>query len=870
MSKGERLQQEARAKKNGKVSGERAEQKSSKYDGGFIDLVDEGVSKNKEEMKKIDKTTKKDKEPINKENSTELTSKKKTSSKEVETEKLSKRRPSEEGFFSDSKNIQTINIRSEAKENGESKVKSAVNQAKEKIKEEKANKTKATTKENDEKIKEENVNSKKPNQEKPKADKHEEKKSNKENLNIDKINKDKPVHEKPVNEKPVSKKPVNEKPVSKKPVHEKPVNKKPVNEKPVHEKQIKKEQNKKNNSPKEEKQIEGLFSQSPDNERATKDKKSVAKKSINKMPIDKKAVAKEPILKEPIVKKAIDEKPAVKDPIVKKVIDKKPVVKDPIVKKAIDKKPVVDDPIVKEPVGKQPIVKEPIAKKSIEKKPAVKNPIVDKPIPKKQPGNKPVAKKPAPPKKEPRKPMSKGAKMLLRMGIPAALLLCVYIAGSIFYSSQFIDRTFINGYDFSRIEPAVVSRFFEDKGDNFAIRISGIGGLEETITGEELELSISDNGQVAALFESQSSWRWPIFLVTGADYEINLLIDYNEALLEDRVAEIVCVDRDITIEPVDAKPVFNGERFEIQEEVLGTLIDSNIMMSHIQASMSAYGNFLDLYEIGAYIRPAIFSSNPNLIAAVDRLNHYVGASITYDLNPKQVVVNHEQIVDWLSWDGGFNVTFHEEMARGFMDDFIEMYSTRGSTRSFTNPLGKTAEVDSDFFGWLLDGETEVEAFLSNIRNGETAHREPAYFTRGSFHENGEWGDTYVQVCKTTQHLWYFVNGEFVLESPIVTGMAGSTQTPTGIFEILWMASPTVLRGPIIDHETGAREWESPVSYWMAITWCGIGLHDATWQPYFGGSRWTYGGSRGCINMPLGLAGELYRLVGEGTMVIVHW
>ena len=493
---------------------------------------------------------------------------------------------------------------------------------------------------------------------------------------------------------------------------------------------------------------------------------------------------------------------------------------------------------------------------------------VEQPLTKKQ--LKAAAKQKAKEQKEPRKPMSKRTKRTLGLGIPAALFVSAYIVVSVFYMSRFVDRTYINGYDFSRATPWEVSSFFADKGETFKVEISGLAGLSETITGEELGLSISDNGQVMALLENQNSWAWPIMLLTGTEHQIDLLVEYNDDLLVERVDDIVCIERDRTIEPVDAKPYFNGERFEVRREVLGTLIDPDIVISYIKGSMTAYGNALDLREIGAYIRPNILSDHPGLVASVERLNHYVGSSITYDLNPKLVVVNHEQIVDWLSWDSNFNVIFHEEMAREFMNDFIAKYSTLGTTRTFTNPLGMTAEVDSDFFGWDLDAETEMENFLSNIRNGETVRREPAYFTRGSFQETGEWGDTFIQVCKAEQHLWYFEDGELVLESPIVTGLSGRSQTPTGIFEILWMASPTVLRGPIIDRETGAREWESPVSYWMAITWCGVGLHDATWQPYFGGSRWTYAGSRGCINMPLGLAGELYHMVGEGTITIVHW
>jgi len=130
------------------------------------------------------------------------------------------------------------------------------------------------------------------------------------------------------------------------------------------------------------------------------------------------------------------------------------------------------------------------------------------------------------------------------------------------------------------------------------------------------------------------------------------------------------------------------------------------------------------------------------------------------------------------------------------------------------------------------------------------------------------GHTFIQVNLTEQYMWYVLEGQVVLESPIVTGRPEASPTPSGFFEVLWMASPTVLRGPM-NYETGIREWETPVSYWMAITWCGIGFYDATWQPYFGGDRFTYGGTRGCIAMPLDVMSELFRMVSEGTPVVVH-
>ena len=50
---------------------------------------------------------------------------------------------------------------------------------------------------------------------------------------------------------------------------------------------------------------------------------------------------------------------------------------------------------------------------------------------------------------------------------------------------------------------------------------------------------------------------------------------------------------------------------------------------------------------------------------------------------------------------------------------------------------------------------------------------------------------------------------------------------------------------------------------------GIGFHDATWQDYFGGDRYTYAGSHGCINMPYEKAKTLYNNISTGYYVVVY-
>ena len=67
------------------------------------------------------------------------------------------------------------------------------------------------------------------------------------------------------------------------------------------------------------------------------------------------------------------------------------------------------------------------------------------------------------------------------------------------------------------------------------------------------------------------------------------------------------------------------------------------------------------------------------------------------------------------------------------------------------------------------------------------------------------------------------------------------------------------------------EYEETVTYWMPFVGNGIGFHDASWQPDFGGSMYAEGyGSHGCINLSTGDASALYSLVQPNDVVVVHF
>ena len=119
--------------------------------------------------------------------------------------------------------------------------------------------------------------------------------------------------------------------------------------------------------------------------------------------------------------------------------------------------------------------------------------------------------------------------------------------------------------------------------------------------------------------------------------------------------------------------------------------------------------------------------------------------------------------------------------------------------------------------------------------------------------------TYVYVSIPKQKLTYFVDGKINMSSPVVTGTQGVHDTPRGSYYINSMSTGTRLKG---------QGYDVTVQYWMAFIGGSFGIHSAQWRGAFGGNIYQYGGSHGCVNMPVYAAGELFQKVDIGTPVIV--
>lgn len=467
-------------------------------------------------------------------------------------------------------------------------------------------------------------------------------------------------------------------------------------------------------------------------------------------------------------------------------------------------------------------------------------------------------------------------KMKKRIGIAAGsvtgVLAAVYIGFAVFFGSHFMFFTTINGTDFSMKSVEQVESYMKEQVAGYTLTLEESGGGTEEIKGTDISLEYVPGKELERLVKKQDNFLWIKSLWEKPKIEAAIGVKYNEEALTGQIAGLSCLIPENQTASVDAHPEFQETAFVVVPEVIGTQIDTEKLGSAVTESINGFKPSVDLSEAGCYIQPRFVEDSPEVVAAKDAMNSYLGANITYDFSPSTEVVDAAVISQWVKVDADMNVTFDEEAVRAYIASLAEKYDTAGKPREFTTANGNVVTVEGGTYGWEIDQETEYASLIANIQNAETVTREPAYISRAASHDAMDVGNTYVEVDLTNQHMWYIQDGQVMMDSAVVTGstIIRGRATPQGTYTILEMMRNKTLTGAI-DPSTGEPEYRTPVAFWMRVTWSGVGFHDATWQSSFGGTRYRNGyGSHGCINMPYGQASTLYSMLSVGTPVVIHY
>lgn len=462
-----------------------------------------------------------------------------------------------------------------------------------------------------------------------------------------------------------------------------------------------------------------------------------------------------------------------------------------------------------------------------------------------------------------------GKKIAIVMASILGILVLAYVGMGVYFSSHFVFHTEINGTDYSMSSASAVEADMKAKVDNYVLILRESDGTTEEIQGTDIGVSYKSENEVATLLERQNNWMWITSLWNTNEIETNIGVTYDDEALEKTIQSLNCMSEEGKVVSENARPVYKDGKFVVQPEVVGTQLNADKFQEQVAKAIDGFRSELDLKAAGCYDDPKYTSDSKEVKEAVDTMNNYLKAEVTYDFSPHTEVVDASRISDWLSVDEDMQVTLNEAAVGDYVMELANKYNTIGTTRTITSGSGAAVSVSGGAFGWQIDQESETALLLENIKNGETVSREPEYYSRGKTHEDGnDIGTTFAEVDLTNQVMYYIKDGQVAMKADVVTGNPNTNHgTPAGVHFVLYKESPSVLRG---DRQvTGEYEWETEVQFWMPFTSDGCGFHDATWQPTFGGDRYLTNGSHGCVNMSYNEAEQLYNMIQTGDPVIVH-
>ncbi|HIS81595.1 MAG TPA: L,D-transpeptidase/peptidoglycan binding protein [Candidatus Scatomonas merdavium] len=462
------------------------------------------------------------------------------------------------------------------------------------------------------------------------------------------------------------------------------------------------------------------------------------------------------------------------------------------------------------------------------------------------------------------KRLSKNAKiMLVVAAVFVVALICIYLFGARHFSTHFFPGTTINGIDCGGMTVSEVKSLLQERIGEYRLELLERGGATEEITGEQLGMEYVDDGGVEALLEQQDGGAW-IFSVGGSKtYETSANFSYNQSVLEVVMDGLACFQEENITAPADAYINDNGTAYEIVPEVQGNTLNRDRTKQALIEAIESGTTALDLDAAGLYEAPSVLSTDEGLNAEVTQLNQMTSAQIIYDFADRQMTVNRDTIKGWLVKGEDGSYALDQNQVAEWVRNMAYETDTFGLEHEFKTSLGPTITLaGGGDYGWVIDRDATTAALVQAIQEGQNITTEPVYLYEGKDRSTNDIGDTYVEICITTQTMWCYKDGQLVVETPVVTGdHATGFDTPSGS---VWA----------IDAKKADAQFTLfpvKVAFWLPFNGdCGI--HDSTWrgEGEYGGQTYLTDGSHGCVNTPYDAASKIFDAVEIGDPVIVYY
>lgn len=443
----------------------------------------------------------------------------------------------------------------------------------------------------------------------------------------------------------------------------------------------------------------------------------------------------------------------------------------------------------------------------------------------------------------------------IAIGIISAVLI-VYLAGVGYFNFYTLPNTIINEENHSfKDKSTALNRNVED----FIVTAKGKDEREAIIPGKSISYSI-DIPKDAKL--NQNPFTWPVSFFGKDEYTVDYKPSWNDKQLTELV-ESSDLYKNVQ-EPVNAHIEKVEGAYHIIPQVYGNSLDTEKLKSSIIQNFVALNKTVELAQ--EYKQPTVTEGNERLQQNLVNLNKFNSVEIALEFGEVKEVLTGDELIAILDPENNYEP--NAERLREYVKGLAIKYDTLGKERAFNATGIGEVNVKGGIYGWQMNVDKTTALVKDQIAKVESGAIEPVYTEVANSRGTNDIGNTYIELDLSRQRMWYYKDGEVVVETAVVTGdPTKGAATPTGTYKVWSKEKNRRLRGLNWD---GKTRYNVPVNYWIPINYSGIGIHDVSYRSSYGGGINYGNGSHGCINTPLKNIRTIFNAVELGTPVIVYY
>ena len=227
-----------------------------------------------------------------------------------------------------------------------------------------------------------------------------------------------------------------------------------------------------------------------------------------------------------------------------------------------------------------------------------------------------------------------------------AALVVVYVGTSIYFMHHFYPQTTLNGRSVGGYSAKKVKSVANDDIHSYVLKLKTRDGKTEEIAGSDIDLEPQWNDDTDNLIKKQNGFAWPVKLFQKETLKSETLVAFDEEKTKRAIDGLECMDESKQVDPENAGVSSYSEKdgYTIVPCVMGTKIDDDKMYKAVDDAVNGLVEKLNLDKAGVYINPTVLDDNKELAHAVDSMNKYSKASITYQIGKRARYWMHPYIV----------------------------------------------------------------------------------------------------------------------------------------------------------------------------------------------------------------------------------